>query len=299
MSLWSTTEGRAAVAVGAACWVQLCVAPAATQRAPLLAVLLAGLSLVALVVGAADVARRPRVSFALATAGFFALCGAESVALGGASVPRFDAAVRIIAAFTAAGYGALALHAARAERRPLPAGITPLPAPASAPPAGPTLRVPALVCVALVALGCAVFIPARLGANALFDGARGAERLLRGRTALTAAGGLALAVMVTLSAGASALRAAPARGRRATRALTYGVWAGVAWSMRAWLDHARCGGGGAGGRRGRSSCHARRRGARAATPWARRVVGRGASPRELGLRRDDGRWIDCHAGSAR
>ena len=76
-------------------------------------------------------------------------------------------------------------------------------------------------------------------ADALFDGTRGAERLLRGRTALTAAGGLALAVMVSLSAGSSVLRAATPRGRRATRALTYGVWAGVAWSMRAWLDHAR------------------------------------------------------------
>lgn len=239
MSLWSTSEGRAAVAVGAAVWVQLCVAPAATQRAPLVAVLLAGLALAALILGAADIARRPRVSFALATAGFFALCGAESVALGGASVPRFDAVVRVLAAFTAAGYGALALRAARAEVPRLPVGITSLPAPAAASPPGPTLRGPALACVALVALGCAVFIPARLGADALFDGARGAERLLRGRTALTAAGGLALAVMVALSAGASALRAAPPRERRAARALTYGVWAGVAWSMRAWLDHAR------------------------------------------------------------
>jgi hypothetical protein len=75
VSLWSTSEGRAAAAVGAACWVQLCVAPAATQRAPLSAVLLAGLALAALVLGAADVARRPRAPFALATAGFFALCG--------------------------------------------------------------------------------------------------------------------------------------------------------------------------------------------------------------------------------
>jgi hypothetical protein len=239
VSLWSTSEGRAAAAVGAACWVQLCVAPAATQRAPLAAVLLAGLALAALVLGGADAARRPRASFALATAGFFALCGAESVALGGASVPRFDAAVRIIAAFTAAAYGALALHAAGAETRRLPVGITPLPAPVGVSPPGPTLRGPALACVALVAVGCAVLIPARLGADALFDGTRGAERLLRGRTALTAAGGLALAVMVSLSAGASVLRAAPPRGRRATRALTYGVWAGVAWSMRAWLDHAR------------------------------------------------------------
>lgn len=225
--------------MGAACWVQLCVAPAATQRAPWSAVLLAGLALAALVLGAMDVLGRPRASLALATTGFFALCGAESVALGGASVPRFDAAVRVIAAFTAAGYGALALHAARAETRRLPVGITPLPAPVGVSPSGPSLRGPALACVALVALACAVFFPARLGADALFDGTRGAERLLRGRTALTAAGGLALAVMVSLSAGSSVLRAATPRGRRATRALTYGVWAGVAWSMRAWLDHAR------------------------------------------------------------
>ena len=189
--------------------------------------------------GAAGAARGARGSFGLAKAGCLARGGAESVARGGGSGPRFDAAVRVIAAVTAAAYGALALHAARAETRRLPVGITPLPAPVGVSPPLPSLRGPALASVAFVAVGCAVLIPARLGADALFDGTRGAERLLRGRTALTAAGGLALAVMVSLSAGASALRAAPPRGRRATRALTYGVWAGVAWSMRAWLDHAR------------------------------------------------------------
>ncbi|MBI5513883.1 MAG: hypothetical protein HY909_08955, partial [Deltaproteobacteria bacterium] len=65
------------------------------------------------------------------------------------------------------------------------------------------------------------------------------EVLTRGRGAVVSVGGLALALALTLSAGAALVRASPRRPRQASRAVTYALWAGAAWVMRYWLDNAR------------------------------------------------------------
>lgn len=241
MTLWTTPDGRAAVVVGAASWAQLCLAPAVAQRPSAPAGVVALAALAALVAGAFDLARRPPLSLSLATVGFFGLCGLEAALLGASPVPRLDASARVLAALTAAGYVALVARAVSSRTRGIPGALTPLSEPGAREPGGPALRGAASLCIALVVLGCAVLAPARLGAAALFAGgaSRGAEGVLRGRAAMTAAGGLALGVMVALSAGSSVLRGAAPRPRRASRALTYGVWAGVAWAMRVWLDRAR------------------------------------------------------------
>lgn len=228
-----------AAAVGVACWAQLCLAPPLAHRADPLVVVAALLALLALVVGTFDLLRRPALAPGVATVGFFACCALEALLLARHPVPRFDAPARLVAAATAVTYVAM-LARARALSAPRVHGAAAPLAPAADVAPGPRLRPLALGALALVVACCALVGPAWIGAGASLEGgARGAERLLRGRNALTASGGLALGVLVALVTGTSLLRAEPPRARRAARALTYGVWAGVAWSMRTWLERAR------------------------------------------------------------
>lgn len=227
-----------ASAVGLACWAQLCLAPPLAHRADPLAFVAAGAALLALAAGTFDLLRRPALALPLASVGFFALCGVEALLLARHPVPRFDVPARLVAGVTAVAYVAL-LARARAVGAPRVQGLV-SPLPSTPVPPGPRLRPVALAALAAVVVGCALVGPAWISAGASLDGAtRGAERLLRGRNALAASGGLALSVLVALVAGTSLLRAESQRPRRAARALTYGVWACVAWSMRAWLEHAR------------------------------------------------------------
>lgn len=240
ISLWSTSEGRVAVIVGVACWAQLGLAPAVAQRPTFTAAAVALGALFALLAGASGFPRRAPPPTLLATAGFFGLCGFEAALLGASPVPRLDAPARVLAAISAVAYIALVARAVSARAPGLPGSLTLLPD-VAARDGGPGLRNFAMVCVAIVVFGCAVLAPARLGSVALFAGGtgRGAEALLRGRAAMTSAGGVALGIMVAITAGSSVLRGVAPRPRRASRALTYGVWAGVAWAMRFWLDRAR------------------------------------------------------------
>lgn len=238
MTIWSTPDGRMASAVGLACWAQLCLVPLA-HRADALTVAAAAAALLALLGGTFDVLRRPRLAVPLATVGFFALCALESALLARHPVPRFDFVTRILAGVTAAGYVALLARSRGVVAPRVPGVVAPLPSP-PVPASGPRMRPLALAALAVVVVGCALVIPAWIAAGASAEGAgRSAARLLRGRTALTASGGAGLAVLVALVAGPALLRAEPPRPRRAARAVTYGVWALVAWTMRAWLERAR------------------------------------------------------------
>ena len=67
----------------------------------------------------------------------------------------------------------------------------------------------------------------------------GGDTLLRGRLALVSAGGLGLAVALTLSAGSGLLRRAPPRPRSPARALWLLAGGFAAAAMRLWLDRAR------------------------------------------------------------
>lgn len=231
-----------ALALGLATWAQLALVPLLLRRAGAWSVVTAAASLAALA-AAAQLSRAPaRRSLALGLAAGVFPCalgvGALAMALG--PLPRFDLAARALAALTGLAYLAAVSVAWRGAAPAAAYDVVPLDAP---PPRrdAPAWKPAALVALAVVGASVAVLMPAALTARGPSTLAErlGGDALARGRAGLVTAGGLALALVITLGAGGALLRRAPPRRANPARAGMLLLWAGVLALIRYWIDHSR------------------------------------------------------------
>lgn len=229
----------AALALGLAAWAQLSLTPVLAGAVDALSMASSAAALAVLASAAWESRRHPAHAVGLAAGAFPAALGVAAFFAGRHAVPRYDAASRAVAAVTAVAYFVAVLRWFATHRAVIPLTAT-LADDRPRNPA-PPFRNAALACLAVVAAMTAVVAPAILGAR---EPATVAERiagesLLRGRGALVAAVGTALALAVALHGGASVVRAAPPRVRSTSRATAYVLWAVCALAMRAWLDRTR------------------------------------------------------------
>lgn len=195
--------------------------------------LCAGLSLAALLSMGAVSRTRPAYGLALGLGVFPTAVALEAIALGVRSVAHFDPPTRWLAALTAGAYVCLCAAWSGGLPRPLPSASTRPSTSAlrdrARPRALPLRRLaPAALFVVSALLG--VVLPSIVHRDGGAATARGAGALLlRARDALTAAGGLAVALLLLLSGGSALVRAAPAKGSttRAWRAVGWLIWAAI------------------------------------------------------------------------
>lgn len=241
-----TRNAAVMLVFGAATWTQLALFPALARpsTAALASTLVPLLALAAMSRGAlsaeASAPQPLRRQTLAASAGAFPL-GLALAALGAGrhGVTRFDLSAQLMAALTTAAFAAsvAAWWSATAPRHAT-VSLGALES-ATAPTSSPPLAGAARLLMLAHGLVLAVVAPAWLGTTARAAFGPGGDTLLRGRLALVSAGGLGLAVALTLSAGSGLLRRAPPRPRSPARALWLLAGGFAAAAMRLWLDRAR------------------------------------------------------------
>jgi hypothetical protein len=238
----SSRLGIVALIAAGALWAQLALIPLVAARGAATAVPLA-LAVLALVTPAAGLAlarTRPAGGVAVILAGFPGALALFALAAGQRPLARFDVPARVIAAGTALAFVAATITWARSLQPSCAITVTPMdPVPERAPP--PRLRGPAFGLLALQAAFLATVAPALVTAHGAATRADrlGGEGLVRAREALTAAGGLAIALALVLGPGSALLRGRAVQRRRSIRGLAFLVWSVAVLGLKMLLDRLR------------------------------------------------------------
>jgi hypothetical protein len=231
--------GAVALIAAGALWGQLVLLPivaSASRGAPDVVSIAVGIAALALaVVGVFAANRNERLAVALLLAAFPAALGLFGIVATRQLHTRFDVAARLIAAATGVAFAASAVIWARSLSPLFPVSVGPM-EPRDREPKGPPLQREAFALITGIAAFLAVVAPAIVTAHGPLTRSErvGGESLVRARDAITSAGGLALAMLMVLGAGASLMRRSGTRTRSATRGLGFILW-GVALFVLDWL----------------------------------------------------------------
>ncbi len=218
--------GIAALALGAAVWVQLAMLPTWAHRGGAASWVLTAAAIGALGLSAWAALRDSRRAAVLAAGVFPALIGLSALCLGRTSATGSDPLSRVLGGMTAALYMATVAAWDRSTRETVPASILSLASSGERRRASPPLRRVVLAVLAAMGFGIGVVAPAVIVSPSVTAGLRAS------RSALVLAGSLALAIAILLTAGNGLLRATAPRERSASRA--FWLMAGAASGVLLW-----------------------------------------------------------------